>query len=192
MKRGRPTPGQRAWQGSEEFRQTSRRAARAWNAKRERLPRCGARRKSDGEPCQQWPMQNGRCYLHGGLTPHGDQWHRPQYSPELHKMDRKLRDRERQAKKRAARLAAMTTDERAAYERWQASHKPGAVGARVAARERRRQNVEARKTLAGLNGQGALRKARRRPKAVAAAERSGQSASEGLRAETGLTEGVFE
>ena len=28
--------------------------------------RCGARRKSDGQPCRQPGMANGRCRMHGG------------------------------------------------------------------------------------------------------------------------------
>ena len=31
-------------------------------------PRCGARRKSDGQPCRQPGMANGRCRMHGGLS----------------------------------------------------------------------------------------------------------------------------
>jgi hypothetical protein len=31
-------------------------------------PRCGARRKRDGEPCQQPAMPNGRCRIHGGKS----------------------------------------------------------------------------------------------------------------------------
>ena len=30
--------------------------------------RCGARRKSDGLPCQQAAMKNGRCFCHGGAS----------------------------------------------------------------------------------------------------------------------------
>ena len=29
---------------------------------------CGARRKYDGQPCQAKARQNGRCYLHGGMS----------------------------------------------------------------------------------------------------------------------------
>ena len=29
-------------------------------------PRCGARRKRDGQPCQRPAMANGRCWVHGG------------------------------------------------------------------------------------------------------------------------------
>jgi len=32
--------------------------------------RCGAKLRS-GKPCRKWGMQNGRCRLHGGLTPKG-------------------------------------------------------------------------------------------------------------------------
>ena len=31
-------------------------------------PRCGARRKRDGKPCQGPAMANGRCRFHGGLS----------------------------------------------------------------------------------------------------------------------------
>jgi hypothetical protein len=31
-------------------------------------PRCGARRKHDGCPCQQPAMVNGRCRFHGGQS----------------------------------------------------------------------------------------------------------------------------
>src|SRR5215204_862524 len=31
-------------------------------------PRCGARRKSDGQPCEQAAMPNGRCRHHGGMS----------------------------------------------------------------------------------------------------------------------------
>src|SRR5258705_2404910 len=33
-----------------------------------RAPRCGARRKSDGHPCRQPAMRNGRCKQHGGMS----------------------------------------------------------------------------------------------------------------------------
>lgn len=40
-----------------------------WPGPKATRPRCGARRKSDGQPCQapaRWP--SGRCRLHGGLS----------------------------------------------------------------------------------------------------------------------------
>jgi hypothetical protein len=30
--------------------------------------RCGANAKSTGLPCQRFPMENGRCYFHGGVV----------------------------------------------------------------------------------------------------------------------------
>ncbi len=46
--------------------------------RRKDLPRCGARRKYDGKPCQAKALANGRCKYHGGLstgpkTPEGRQ-----------------------------------------------------------------------------------------------------------------------
>ncbi|WP_370136433.1 MULTISPECIES: HGGxSTG domain-containing protein [unclassified Bradyrhizobium] len=32
-------------------------------------PRCGARSKRNGKPCQSPAMPNGRCRMHGGLSP---------------------------------------------------------------------------------------------------------------------------
>ena len=46
--------------------------APGWRAALEealRAPRCGARRKRDGEPCRGPAMANGRCRLHGGRSP---------------------------------------------------------------------------------------------------------------------------
>jgi hypothetical protein len=193
MKRRRPTIGQVTWSGSEEFRQISRRATRVWNAKRGEMPRCGATRKRDGERCQQWPMQNGRCYLHGGLTPRGDQWHRPQFSSVPRKLDRKLRDREHQAKKLAVRLALMTADERAAYDAWHTAHRPGPPGPRAAARERKHQAIEARAILAGgpRGAQGA-QSASALDKMIAEAQRGLRRLSDSIDAAAGLpSDGVF-
>lgn len=33
--------------------------------------KCGAKRKRDGKPCTNNAMENGKCRLHGGLTPRG-------------------------------------------------------------------------------------------------------------------------
>lgn len=38
-----------------------------------KAPRCGARRKYDGQPCQAPGMKNGRCRLHGGKST-GPRW----------------------------------------------------------------------------------------------------------------------
>lgn len=48
------------------------------NPKRLKGPRCGARRKYDGQPCQCKALANGKCKFHGGMstgprTPEGKQ-----------------------------------------------------------------------------------------------------------------------
>jgi hypothetical protein len=154
MKRARPTPRRLGWSQSAQFRQIGRTAIRQWNAERDRLPRCEAVRKSDGGLCQQWQMANGRCYMHGGRTPRGDQWHVVQHrdcsTPKGEaKFNRKLRDQKRYAEKRAARLAAMTPEQLARHDAWHRSRAPGAAATRSADRLRRRQNAEARVLVSG-------------------------------------------
>ena len=145
MNRGRPTP--RGWSQSARFRQIGREAIRQWNAGRARLPRCEATRKSDGCPCQQWPMANGRCHWHGGATPRGDQYHRAQPSRSVEKLDAKLQAAQRKQKQRAARLATMTPEQRARHDAWHRARAPGAAATRSARRERARQNADARAVL---------------------------------------------
>lgn len=125
-------------------------ALRRYHARRHTKPVCGAKGKTTGKPCQQPPMENGRCRLHGGLTPKGDQWHvvRRQ-SPSKRaaaKLQAKLEALERRAKERAARLARMTPVERAAYDKWVREHPPGPAAAR-AAKKRARQDAEAVRAL---------------------------------------------
>jgi hypothetical protein len=95
-------------------------------------------------------MRNGRCGIHGGKTPGGRQWHVVQY-PDCStpageaKFNRKLRQQQRYAAKRAERLAAMTPDQRAKHDEWHLSHPPG--GARSAGGARKRQSAQARLLL---------------------------------------------
>jgi hypothetical protein len=153
MKRARPTPRRLGWSQSAQFRQIGRDAIRQWNAKRDLMPRCDAVSKSSGGRCRQWPMQNGRCHWHGGRTGRGDLWHLPQYADcstaaGEAKFNRKLRDLKRYADKRAARLAAMTPEQRARHDAWHRAHAPGAAAPRRANRERTRQSSEARGLIA--------------------------------------------
>lgn len=142
------------WRQSAEFRQIATRALKTNLVASKAAPRCGARRKRDGAPCCRPAMKNGRCYLHGGKTPSGRQWHVVQF-PDCStpageaKFNRKLRDRERIARKRAAWIAAMTPERRAKYDAWHRTHAPGAKAARKTERERRRQSVRARLLLNG-------------------------------------------
>jgi hypothetical protein len=141
------------WRKSAAFRQIALESAKANLAKFNAAPRCGASRKRDGEPCGNPAMKNGRCDLHGGKTPSGRQWHVVQF-PDCStphgeaKFNRKLRDHKRYAEKRAARLAAMTPEQRAKHDAWHRSRPPGAEAARSAQRARAGQNAEARLLLA--------------------------------------------
>src|ERR1700741_2050511 len=100
------------WRNSAEFRQIARTSAKANLAAFDTAPRCGAKRKRDGEACCKPAMANGRCRNHGGATPSGSAWHVPQYADPStprgeRKLNRKLRAMQRYAEKRAAKLADM-------------------------------------------------------------------------------------
>ena len=141
------------WQSSSAFRAMASAAMTDWNEKRRQLPKCGARRKHDGEPCQQVAMANGRCVYHGGKTPKGDQWHRYQW-PErdgprvMKKLQQKLAQIERQEKARAARNAAMSDEARAAHEEWKKARPPGSAAARTLKRRDKQTATEIRELLA--------------------------------------------
>lgn len=119
---------------------------------RDDCKRCGARRKADGRPCENFAMENGRCRLHGGLTPKGKDWHKvqwPRRGAPMAKLEKKLREIERRQAKRRAQVAAMSPEERARYEAWQRTHKPGGVSNRHKARLDR----DAQATLARLRSE---------------------------------------
>jgi len=133
---------------SPEFREIANAALARFHARRPYLPKCGATRKSDGGSCQNLPLGNGRCRLHGGRTPSGKEWHRPQWpngkSPDAaRKLRAKIQKLEREARKRAARLAKMTDEERDRYERWHRDRPLGTPEAREAARLERERVSEA-------------------------------------------------
>lgn len=135
---GTPTPPD-GWRGSAAQIAVGRAAIRAYNKRRHLVPKCGAKAKSHGGPCGQIAMANGRCYLHGGRVPAGDGYHLPVWPDgkapgAVAKLNRKLNDLDRAAAKRAKRVAAMSADERAAYEEWKKTHKPGPAAARTRAR----------------------------------------------------------
>jgi hypothetical protein len=142
------------WRKSPEFREIMRqaglRATARWNA----MPRCGARKRSDGEPCKNPGIEpSGRCRFHGGKTPRGKEWHRIQASAgksdaHAEQVAFKLKQKDRAAQARARRLARMTPDEQAAHRAWHAAHRPGPPEARAGARERKRQDREAAELFA--------------------------------------------
>lgn len=144
-KKGRPS----AWQQSAQWREISRAAISRWNARRPFLPKCGARRKRDGEPCQNLASANGKCRVHGGATPKADEWHRTQWpngkAPDAErKLLAKLKRSERDQRRRDRRLAKMSPEEREAYDRWQRSHKPGSAAERARKRADRRAAADLR------------------------------------------------
>lgn len=124
-------------------------ALRRIQAQRHMMPKCGATSKSTGEPCRQFPMENGRCYYHGGRTPKGKNWHKPSWpkktAPDAEqKMEARLRNLAKQERQRQKRLAKMTPDERAAYDKWKRDHPTGTPAQREAKRLTRKHNADAR------------------------------------------------
>ncbi|RUY28910.1 MULTISPECIES: hypothetical protein [unclassified Mesorhizobium] len=120
-----------------------------FNRTRHLRTKCGARRKADGLPCEQIAMSNGRCAWHGGKVPKGDhKWHKPLWprgAPgAMKKLNRKLSDLQRAAKKREKRVAKMTPTELAKYRAWQKSHQPGSAAARARTRRERKDAREMR------------------------------------------------
>ena len=127
-----------------------------FKARQASAPVCGARVKRTGGVCQQPAMENGRCRVHGGLTPKGDLWHVPRWPsrdsrrPEK-KLVAKLETLKRRQAARDARLAAMTPDQRAAYDLWHRRHRVGSAAARRAQCDELRQNAEFAARLADLD-----------------------------------------
>lgn len=146
------TPRQAAWCRSARWREIARQHCLRMNAQRKAGPKCGAKKRSTGEPCRNPPKANGRCRLHGGSTPKEKGWHKPRWPDKnsplaMDKAAAKIRDRERAAKKRAARLAAMTPDERARHDAWHRARRPGSPAARARCRMDRQHAAEVRKVL---------------------------------------------
>lgn len=135
-------------------RQRAREAFRRWHrVTRPKLPKCGARSRVTGEPCRQVAMANGRCHWHGGRTPKGDAWHKPRWPngdrPDWNdKLNRKLHDHDRAAKKRAARLAKMSPEEREQHDAWQKAHRPGKASNRARTVAERKQAAELQASIA--------------------------------------------
>lgn len=146
------TPRQAAWCRSARWRAIARQHCLRMNAERAAGPKCGARTRVTGEPCRNPPKANGRCRLHGGATPKAKDWHKPRWpdrdSPRaMDKLHAKLKDQERAAKKRAARLAAMSPEERERHDAWHRARMPGSPADRTRARLDRQHAAEARAML---------------------------------------------
>lgn len=143
------------WRKSDTFRRIASDTAKANLKAFDASPRCGAKRKRDGQPCEKPAMAGKRrCRNHGGATPSGSAWHVPQYADPStprgeRKLNRKLRAMQRCAEKRAARLAAMTDEERERYLAWCRTHPAGgSKAARRAKIDRARHDMDIRQFLA--------------------------------------------
>jgi len=151
VKRRRPqsarSPRQQAWSRSEASKNAGRASLAKIGVLRRLAKRCEAKRREDGQPCQKpGTGAGGRCRLHGGATPRGDQWHRIQYpAPDApsYKLESKLRSIERRRLELDVRLAKMTPEERALYEKRRQVNQPSSVADRV----RRRQDRDMRRLL---------------------------------------------
>jgi hypothetical protein len=152
--------GWSAYHRSTAFRLTANAALARYNASRPSLPKCGAKRKRDGEPCTNIALGNGRCRFHGGRTPSGDSWHRPVWpnrdAPDaVEKMHAKLRDLEKAAQRRARRLLCMTDAERKAHEAWHRD-RPATSAADRAERKRLRNDANNARELMAAAPKGSL------------------------------------
>lgn len=182
-----------AWAKSPEWRAISSVQAKKNLRALALRPRCGAHCRTTGQPCQN-PVVSGRnrCRLHSGTVGRGDSWHKPVWpdhnSPNASaKLNRKLRDLQRAADKRARRVARMTPDEFAAYQKWKREHEPTSAADRARKRALRRQDLEARKSIERLANEPARSKS---PDLIEIEERLAALKAELSRA--ALKGGVFE
>ena len=136
------------WRQSAHSRALARKAAKKALAIFAEAPRCGAKTRTGGI-CQNPGIgTGGRCRLHGGATPSGDNRHTPKWSTNSAKFHEKVKALEIRAAKRKARLASMTPGERARYDHWCKTHQPGSQGRRDAIRAERRQTEDAMTLMA--------------------------------------------
>ena len=148
--RGRPRQPQKrresprldAWRRSARCKAVALRALEIADSVRAAMPRCGAKRKRDGEPCTQIALENGRCRFHGGRTPKGAQWHKIRMPAKgevrgVEKFEAKLAAKEKREARRRPKLAAMNEEKRARHERWQQAHAPGSPSQRAHRRQQR-------------------------------------------------------
>ncbi len=194
---------------SPEFRAACRAQFAAMNKASWAGPKCGARRKRDGEPCEQRALPNGRCRFHGGRVPKGKDWHRLQPPAPGSKREaavaRKVKlveaRRAKAAKARAEKVAAMTPAERELFERRSAAMRnrlPGPKSGRERQKQARKNAAWLQELIAAAENRPApaaerppLKKRRGRPpKAAKAAPRPPQAPAGSIDWRT-YREGVF-
>jgi hypothetical protein len=149
-RRRRQRPGhterQRAWINSARWKAERKAGSEKARIARRSQPLCGAKRKSDGQPCRRLALRNGKCRLHGGETRAAALWHVVVWPDPITQPERyakKLREVERRRQFRAARIAAMRPDEREEFERRSRAAQPRTP----AERESRRRDREVREIL---------------------------------------------
>jgi hypothetical protein len=117
---------------------------RAANAVKAKIPHCGAKCRGGTRCRNPGAGAGGRCHRHGGLTPSGKNWHRVMLpKDDGPRRDRKIAALAKRRRQRAERLAAMTDDERQAFERRSRAAQPRTK----AERETQRRDREAREIL---------------------------------------------
>ncbi len=130
-----------AFINSDYFKEARKRGLQKALAKRANGPKCGAKKRTDGQPCQQPVSEEGlRCRYHGGATPKGKEWHRCQWpkkgaaSSRLKVKQVSLAIRDRKLKER---IAEMTSEELEQYEIRRRAKRPGTPAERKQARDGR-------------------------------------------------------
>lgn len=114
---------------------------------RANAPKCGAKSRQTGLPCQNPVKEEGkRCRYHGGATPKGKDWHRRQYPSSPHRLKGKLKALRRRDREAEERRAAMTPEEREKHEERRRHRQPGTPAERRRASDARK----ARKMLSDL------------------------------------------
>ncbi|WP_330998553.1 HGGxSTG domain-containing protein [Ollibium composti] len=156
------------------------------------MPKCGAKRKRDGEPCRNLAMSNGKCRYHGGCTGKGANWGKHRLPPKdaaqwEARLARKFAQIERDKRRRAQRLAAMSPEERRRYDAWVKSHQPGPA----AERARRRANLKAAADLRAISERADARPLSPELAALEAERRRIEREALLWSIENGLAEGVF-
>lgn len=135
------TLAQLIWDKSPAFARVRAKGVEAARQKRLRSPKCGAKTRVTGEPCQQAVSEPGkRCRYHGGATPKGDQWHRrqaPKRGAAISRLENKMKAWEVRDRQAEERRAEMTPEERAAHEERRKPKRPGSAAERVRAKNDR-------------------------------------------------------
>lgn len=132
------SPRQRAWVDSPRGKAACKAAGKLALAVRRKARRCGAKRRG-GLPCQRLPTPGKtRCKLHGGAHGvSGSDWHIVQWPEDPVKRRKKEAEILRRRAQQAARVVAMTPEQRARYDRWHETHRPGPKSDRAQARQDR-------------------------------------------------------